>query len=301
MEIKSALITGATGFLGQYIKSELAPSFKLTTVSRHGATLNIDLSKEIPKLPKADMVVHCAGKAHAVPKTASEKAAFFKVNVQGTKNLLAGLTQSLSLPKAFIYISSVAVYGCEAGVLINESQALNATDAYGQSKIEAEQLVQAWCNENKVICSILRLPLLVGAEPPGNLGAMIKGIKKGYYFNIAGGMAKKSMVLAADVAKFLPIVANVGGVYHLTDGYHPNFLELSTVIAKQMKRNKPLNMPLWLAKLMANFGDVLGNIAPVNSKKLSKITSELTFDDQKARTILKWKPMPVLDSFNSNT
>ncbi len=296
--MKQIILTGANGFLGQYIKNELAASYQVTTVSRSNAMINVDLSIETPKLPAVEMVVHCAGKAHAVPKTAKEKADFFKVNVQGTKNLLKGLALSPSLPHAFVYISSVAVYGCEAGVLINENQALNATNPYGQSKIEAEQIVQAWCAQNKVICSILRLPLLVGANPPGNLAAMIKGIQNGYYFNIAGGVAKKSMVLAVDVAKFIPIVANVGGVYHLTDGYHPNFLELSTMIAKQMQKDKPLNMPLWLAKLMANFGDILGSSAPINSKKLSKITSELTFDDQKARTALKWKPMPVLDSFN---
>lgn len=45
--------------------------------------------------------------------------------------------------------------------------------------------------QHNVVCTILRLPLLVGTNPPGNLGAMIKGIARGYYFNIGGGKSKK--------------------------------------------------------------------------------------------------------------
>jgi hypothetical protein len=41
----------------------------------------------------------------------------------------------------------------------------------------------------------LVLPLLVGENPRGNLGVMMRAIDKGYYFNIGGGKARKSMVL----------------------------------------------------------------------------------------------------------
>lgn len=293
------ILTGSSGFLGQYIDKELSKANEVITISRKNAVILINLAKEIPILPTTDIIVHCAGKAHSIPKTEIERQEFFDVNVTGTLNLLMGLDQATNLPKSFIFISSVAVYGCESGLIINENSPLNAIDPYGQSKIEAEQQIQDWCAKNKVICSILRLPLLVGVNPLGNLGAMIKGIKKGYYFNVAGGKAKKSMVLAADVAKLIPIVAPIGGIYNLTDGYHPNFFELSSVIAKQLRKRKPYNIPFLLAKLMATVGDVLGNRVPINSNKLNKITSDLTFDDSKARKLLNWHPFPVLDFFKS--
>ncbi|RZK58385.1 MAG: NAD-dependent epimerase/dehydratase family protein [Pedobacter sp.] len=288
------ILTGASGFLGIYIYNKLAKENDVITVSRAGANISTNLATEIPQLPSANLIVHCAGKAHSVPKTEEEKQAFFDVNLKGTANFLKGLEACAELPKSFVFISTVAVYGCDSGTLINENRPLNAIDPYGLSKIQAEELVQKWCAENNVICTILRLPLLVGKNPPGNLGAMIKGIKKGYYFNIAGGKAKKSMVFANDVAKIIPTVANIGGIYNLTDGYHPSFAELASSIAKTLGKKNIFNLPFWLANIMAKLGDMLGNKAPINSKKLAKITADLTFDDSKAKKELNWKPEPVL-------
>ena len=293
------ILTGASGFLGSHIYNELIEKYEVLTISRSGADLNVDLAKAIPDLPPADLVVHCAGKAHSVPKTEEEKQAFLDVNYTGTANLLKGLELASSLPKSFVFISTVAVYGKESGTMITENHALNASDPYGRSKIQAEKLIQDWCSEKRVVCTILRLPLLVGNNPPGNLGAMIKGITKGYYFNIAGGSAKKSMVLAEDVAKIIPEVAKIGGIFNLTDGYHPTFAELSSFIGKRMGKGSSPNLPFWAASIMAKFGDLLGNKAPINSKKMGKIISDLTFDDSKAKKDLNWNPKPVLTGWNN--
>ncbi len=129
---------------------------------------------------------------------------------------------------------------------------------------------------------------------------MIKGLQKGYYLNIAGGKAKKSMVLADDVAKEILKVAEIGGVYNLTDGFHPSFVELSNQISIQLGVNKPMNMPLLLAKIIAKFGDLLGNKLFFNTSKLNKIVSDLTFDDSKARNAFGWNPTAVLKRFRIN-
>lgn len=293
------LLTGATGFLGNHIYKDLSQSNKIITISRSGADINIDLSKNIINFPDVDLVIHCAGKAHSIPKTELDNQEFFEVNVKGTENLLKSLEFCHILPKYFVFISSVSVYGKEFGIAINEDFPLGAKDPYGISKIEAEAMVTKWCKKNNVICTILRLPLLVGKNPPGNLGAMLKAIDKGYYFNIGGGLAKKSMVLSKDVASFIPIVATVGGIYNLTDGYHPNFDELSLAISK--KNKKLLNLPFFLAKILAKLGDCLGDKVPFNSFKLHKITSNLTFDDAKARNTLNWKPESVIHYLKSNS
>ena len=291
------LLTGASGFLGGSIIKELSSENSLFSLSRNSGDYQFSLENEIPNFNDFfDLVVHVAGKAHFVPKTEFEKKQFYDVNVKGTLNVLKGL-EVFGVPKQFVFISSVSVYGQEQGLNITEDCTLVAKDAYGLSKIEAELLVQKWCNEHNVVCTILRLPLLVGKNPPGNLGAMIKGITKGYYFNIGGGKAKKSMVLAEDVAEFIPIVANRGGVYNLTDGYHPSFFELSSAIARQIKKSAPMNMPLFIAKAIGFMGDFLGSKAPINSLKLKKINADLTFDDSKARSV-GWQPRRVLDWFS---
>jgi nucleoside-diphosphate-sugar epimerase len=291
------LLTGATGFLGKSIQKSLCCN-KIITLSRENAIINFDLSKGIYNgLPKSDIIIHAAGKAHVVPKTELEKQVFFDVNVKGTENLLKGLEQLSVLPRSFVFISSVAVYGLDRGTDISESYNLNAKDPYGLSKVQAEQIVEVWCKENNVICSILRLPLLVGDNPPGNLGAMITAIKKGYYMNVAGGLARKSMVLAEDVAGIISKVAYVGGIYNLTDGFHPNFSELSAHIAQQLNKRKAYNLPSWFVGCLAKTGDLMGSKFPFNSYKLSKMQSDLTFDDSKAREILGWNPNRVLDVF----
>lgn len=287
------LLTGASGFLGNYINNSFVSIVNVFTLGR----INCDLTHSIPLLPDVNIVIHAAGKAHSVPKNSLEKQAFFDVNFKGTQNLLQGLEESQSLLKAFVFISTVAVYGRESGVNISEDAPLLAKDPYGLSKIQAEQLVIEWCKKNNVICTILRLPLLVGANPPGNLGAMIKGIKKGYYFNIAGGRAQKSMVLASDVAQCILKVSEIGGIYNLTDGYHPTFNELSRTISLQLGRKFVPNMPLVFAKVLAKIGDLIGEKFPINSSKLAKIMAPLTFDDSKARNAFGWNPSPVLEEF----
>jgi nucleoside-diphosphate-sugar epimerase len=293
------LITGASGFLGKAILLELAfQKMQFITVGRQPINhICCDLSLSIPDIngENIDLVIHAAGKAHTYPKSRAEQQSIFDCNVFGTQNLLSGLEKMAQLPKYFVFVSSVAVYGQEAGVGITEQETLKATDPYGLSKVQAEELIASWCKNNNIIFTILRLPLLVGENPPGNLGAMIRGIHKGYYFNIGGGKSKRSMVLIKDVANFIPRIALLGGIYHLTDGEHPSFRELSLAIAKK----KILNLPIMLAKILGYLGDFIGSKAPISSIKVKKITNDLTFDDSKARK-LGWKSNPVLDYLKNN-
>ena len=291
------LLTGSNGFLGKvFLKVLHEKSFK--TLSRSSSDYNLDISNQIPEFKdKFEIVIHAAGKAHSIDYTNEQSLEFYNVNVLGTINLLEGLIKS-NLPKQFIFISTVSVYGLIEGENINEESPLLAVDPYGKSKIEAESIIRKWCENHNIVCTILRLPLVVSENPPGNLRSMIHAIRNNFYFNISDGVARKSMVLASDVAKFILKAAEVGGTYNLTDGYHPNFNELSNCIALQMGKKFVPNMPLFVAKFLATIGDILGSKFPINSDKLNKITSTLTFDDTKARLAFGWKPSPVLKGFN---
>ncbi len=295
------LVTGANGFLGSTIVKGIDSIHIIKKLSQTTGDYQLSLDNQIPNfIHKFNLVIHAAGKAHSIPQTEQEKQSFYNVNVLGTKNLLKGLDDA-GVPEQFVFISSVSVYGKEFGENIDEDYPLLAKDAYGLSKIEAEKLIIEWCHKRNVIFTILRLPLLVGENPPGNLGAMLRAIDRGYYFNIGGGKARKSMVLAQDVASIIPVVAPKGGIYNLTDGFHPSFDELSFAITLSKSKRIPLNLPLFLAKLMGFFGDFLGEKAPINSLKLKKITSDLTFDDSKARSSLNWNPQSVLEYLKTNT
>lgn len=292
------LLTGSNGFLGKYLINYFS-KFNLTTLGFSNKNdIQVDIRRPISITNNFDLVIHAAGLAHKSPKNIKEENEFYNVNFYGTLNLLKSL--EYHLPKQFVYISSVSVYGLTKGNLIDENVPLLAEDSYGKSKLLAENAIYDWCKKFNVTCTILRLPLLIGVEPPGNLCSMIKGIKNGYYFNIEGGNVQKSMVLASDVAKYILSAARVGGIYNLTDGYHPTFGELSQLIASQLGKKISPNISFQFANIFAIIGNILGPNFPINSSKLLKITSTLTFDDSKARSAFGWCPTNVLVGFKLN-
>ncbi|MCW0484746.1 NAD-dependent epimerase/dehydratase family protein [Gaoshiqia sediminis] len=296
--MNNILFTGATGFLGENTLPVLQQhGFKVTTLGLAGSDVVCDLSREVPVLPTSyPVVLHAAGKAHVVPKTPEEEKQFFEINLQGTKNLCAGLEQS-GVPKAFVFISTVAVYGTEQGENIEETHPLNGDSPYAKSKIEAERFLTDWCRTNGVILTVLRPSLIAGKNPPGNLGAMIRGIETGRYVGIGGSKARKSVLMAGDIARLVPLVMEKGGVYNVCDSVHPSFGELEQLIAAQLGKSRPVNIPYVFAKMLALVGDLLGAKAPINSPKLDKITQSLTFSNEKARRELGWDPLNVLDHF----
>ena len=292
------LFTGASGFLGNNIIHLLNGTYNIISVGLSPQdTYLVDIATDIPTFTDAfDVVFHAAGKAHSVPKTEAEERLFFDVNLQGTKNLCTALERS-GIPKAFIFISTVAVYGCDSGENITEEHPLNGTTPYALSKIKAEKYLQGWCAMHNVKLSILRPSLIAGPNPPGNLGAMIHGIKNGKYLSIAGGKARKSVLMVQDIANLLPMLIEKGGIYNVCDSYQPSFRELEMVICKQLNKKLPLSIPYWFAKSMAVLGDCFGENTPINSLKLRKITHSLTLSNEKAMRELGWKPMNVLENF----
>ena len=292
------LFTGASGFLGSNIIQLLNGAYNIISIGLSPQdTYLVDIATDIPTFTDAfDVVFHAAGKAHSVPKTEAEKRLFFDVNLQGTKNLCTALEQS-GIPKSFIFISTVAVYGCDSGENITEEYPLNGTTPYALSKIKAEKYLEEWCAMHNVKLSILRPSLIAGPNPPGNLGAMIHGIKSGKYLSIAGGKAQKSVLMVQDIANLVPLLIEKGGIYNVCDSYQPSFRELEMVICKQLNKKLPLSIPYWFAKSMAILGDCLGENTPINSLKLRKITNSLTFSNEKAMRELGWKPMNVLGNF----
>lgn len=296
--MRDLLLTGASGFLGVNLKPLLHSNYDIVTlgVSSHDEII-CNIAQKVPKLQsRYDIVLHAAGKAHVIPKAKEEAQAFFDVNLQGTINLCKGL-EKVGVPKAFIFVSTVAVYGCENGENIDESHPLNGSSPYALSKRRAEEFLLEWAKKHGVILSIIRPSLIAGPKPPGNLGAMIQGIKTGRYLSIAGGRARKSVLMVQDIANLVPLLAEKGGIYNVCDSEQPTFRDLELTIAQQLGKSQPMNIPYSVAKGLALIGDCMGKFAPINSSKLSKITNSLTFSNEKARRELGWEPLDVLTHF----
>ena len=292
------LFTGGTGFLGYNCRQILNEHYEVTTCGITEADdIQANLAKEVPGLPERyDVVLHACGKAHVVPKTEEEKQQFYDINYQGTVNLCKGL-ENVGIPKSLVFISTASVYGITSGEMVTEDIPLKADTPYGKSKVMAEEYLQKWCAENHVILTILRPSLMAGKKAPGNLGAMVNGIRKGYYVNIGGGNARKSLMMAEDIANLVILAEDKGGVYNVCDDTHPSYKELSVLISKQLGKRMPRSIPYWMAWCLAKVGDCLGKKAPINSYRLEKLTTPCTFSNEKAKNILGWKPKSVLETF----
>jgi nucleoside-diphosphate-sugar epimerase len=295
------LLTGASGFLGRVIYAKLQEKHKVISIGRTDFdNIRIKDLVDISGLPaleeKVKFVFHVAGLAHISPKNEVGKKAFNHINYEGTKNLCSWIDNWLEKPESFVFISSVSVYGVDYGKEINETNQLNGNTPYAKSKIKAEQFLIEWGKKNGIKVLILRLPLLIGANPPGNLGKMISAIKRGMYFSIGGGKARKSMVLADDVADLVNNCPKVDGAFNLTDGYHPTFTEVESVISSQLNRSKPFKLPIAFANILGKIGDLLP-FFPINTNTVNKMVNDLTFSDLKARQQLAWKPSSVIENW----
>lgn len=300
------LVTGGSGFLGRHLVAGLHEAgVEVTALGRgeqeFSGWIRADLTRpETLQLGRRPYhaVVHAAGLAHIAPRSREDSQRFFAVNARGTQHLLAALDRLPQAPEGFVLISTVAVYGRTAGELLNESTPAEAKDPYGASKIETERLVREWADARGVCCAVLRLPLVFGEDPPGNLGALSSAIRRRRYAGIRPGTARRSIVWARNVAGIIPRAAKTSGIYHLTDGEHPTLRQLELAYAAKYGVSAPPSLPRAAARLVAWAGDpltaLLGDRVPLNSRRFEKMTCTLTFSDDLARARLGWNPDRVL-------
>ncbi len=292
------LITGASGFIGSRIAAFFKPE-ELFTLGRTSVEpfthIKADLRESIEAIPNnVKTVIHVAGLAHVKNDGPKTHRRMFQTNAKGTQHLLAALPDSL---ETFILISTVAVYGQVKGSNLDETTECRPTTAYAMSKFQAEEACRNYFQAKETKLIILRLPLVIGANAPGNFGSMVAALKRHRYLGVGSGQSQRSMVWVDDVAKLVHSLTGTEGVFNLTDDDHLSFLQLETVICQALNRNRPLRLPLFIAKGLGLLGDGIGHLLktvfPINSHLIEKMTSNLTFDNDKAKKAFDWSPTPA--------
>jgi nucleoside-diphosphate-sugar epimerase len=291
-----AIVTGAGGFIGRHVVGALAQS-GWQVFESHFDLLGTTPDYLFPK--RATLLIHLAGLAHRIPRDREDGLQFHHVNVEGTGRLLHTLDERETEVEGLLLASSVAVYGRRTGVHLTEETPTEGEDPYGVSKRLAELCAQEWAERRRVPVTVLRLPLVIGANAPGSFGRMVDAIRGGRYLGVGAGSARRSMVLAEDVALLAARHRLDGGVFHLTDGHDPSMAELEASLCGHFGRRPPHRLPMHLAQGAARLGDVgervLNRSVPFDSRALATMTATLTFDDSRARRALGWKPRAVLD------
>lgn len=206
------LVTGASGFIGREIVSELSSlSSLICEIIKVASKENKDIDfykiniadesdvKSLESLIKVDAVIHSAGLAHQFGETSRED--FYEVNVKGTQNI-CNLAVKLKAGH-FILISSVSVYGKseKSKQGIDESFVCQPEGFYAESKFEAEKTVREICEKNKLALTILRPATVIGEGDVGNVARLIEAIDKKKFIWIGRGENSKSLIYKKDVAK----------------------------------------------------------------------------------------------------
>ena len=295
----TAILTGATGFLGKVIFGVIKDKYDVITIGRQGCDFNFDISSKftLDLIKNPSLVVHCAGLAHK--KFSDEE--FYSVNYDGTKNLLDSLDNANCTPQRAVFISTVAVYGRTEGVDILEIDNTKPENAYGASKLKAEQFFSTWAITNDIDYLILRLPLVIGSNPKGNLKKMISAINNKFYIRVKNKPTFKSVVLASDVAMLIRDWNGTSGVYNLSNLKPISISQIETALMKRLKTKFLLSIKYDHLSFILSIVD--GLIKPFSAFRLmpygEKLTKSLTFSSNKASKELGWKCSDIL-SFIEN-
>ena len=134
------LLTGANGFVGQYVQAAL-PCVPLPDELdlRDGAALTAAIAAIRP-----DTVLHLAAQSF-VPAAFENPRETFDINLYGTLNLLEAL-QAAEFRGRMIFVGSGDTYGqvSEAALPVREDHPLHPRNPYAVSKVAAEALCYQW-------------------------------------------------------------------------------------------------------------------------------------------------------------
>jgi nucleoside-diphosphate-sugar epimerase len=144
-------------------------------------------------------VFHAAGVIH--PQGATRE--LFDVNVGGTQLVLdrarrAGATR-------FLHVSSNSPFGANPSPTdrFTEDSPVHPYMGYGQSKLEAEQLVQRSNDRGDLATVILRPPWFYGPYQPARQTQFFAAVRKGRFPIVGSGAQQRSMVFTGNLVEGL--------------------------------------------------------------------------------------------------
>ena len=272
------LVTGASGFIGSFIVEEaLKQGMETWAAVRPSSSrkylqdkrihfINLDLSSK-EELMKAlaghefDYVVHAAGATKCL-----HADDFYRVNTDGTKNLVGALI-ALKMPiKRFVFISSLSVFGAikeeQPYQEITEHDTPHPNTAYGKSKWEAEQYLDSLGIQFPYI--ILR-PTGVYGPKEKDYFLMMKSIKQHVDFAVGFKRQDITFVYVQDVvqAVFLALDHGMNGrKYFLSDGEVYQSTTFSDLIREELGHPWMLRIkaPIWGLHIITFIGEHIGRL-----------------------------------------
>jgi nucleoside-diphosphate-sugar epimerase len=304
MSQQRVLITGASGFVGRALCSEvLASGVAVRGVTRAPCNLplgvdnvvvsSIDGSTDwLDVLADCEVVVHLAARVHMIQEaTADPLVEFRRVNVQGTLNLAWHAAKKGV--RRFVFVSSIGVNGAETFDEPFSVQDVAAPHSpYAVSKYEAELGLEALAAETCMEVVIIRPPLVYGRNAPANFGSLMRWLRRGVPLPLGAIQNQRSLVALDNLVDLMvtclthPAAANQ--TFLVSDGEDVSTTELLRRMGQAMGKPARL-MPVpasWLKLAATMVGKP--NVA-------QRLCGSLQVDIEKTRRLLDWTPPISLD------
>ena len=222
----------------------------------------------------------------------SPHSLYYEVNINGTRNVLdamdrRGITN-------MIFISSAAVYGLNK----KNPDELFPPDPfshYGKSKLQAEQLLQAWYHqdaENRSL-TIIRPSVAFGENNKGNVHNLLRQIASGRFLMVGRGKNRKSMAYVCNVAAFIKFCyethSKAFNIYNYTDKPDLTMNELVAQAEESLSRKiSRLRLPYWMGLSGGYCFDFLTWITgikfSINSVRIKKFCATTQYDATRAHS-----------------
>lgn len=290
------LVTGANGFIGRALCQTLAArDIAVRAAVRSPASLPAEVrtvgeigpSTEWRRLlAHVDTVVHLAGRAHVIRDTAADPLATYRsVNVAATARL-ARECVAARVPR-LVFVSSIKVNGERSfGVPFTELDPPEPADAYGVSKLEAEQELRAVAEASDLELVVVRPCLVYGPGVRGNLARLLRAIARGLPMPFGAVRNQRSMVGLANLCDLLARCATdpraAGETFLAADGKDLSTPQLIRWLADGL--NRPARLvsvpPAWLEFAARVTGA---------SDAYERLCGSLEVDSSKVRRVLEWQ------------
>lgn len=310
------LVTGATGFVGRHLCSELVKRGFLVrgTYRNRRPDLKevewVDIGNIGPEtdwtsaLTGVTHVIHLAALAHQVGvENEGIHRAFQRINVEGTRGLLKAVA-SIRLPGRFCHVSSSGVVCAITDDLITEDSSCRPDNIYGQSKLQAEQLVQALLRPSGSHWAIIRPTLVYGPGNPGNMARLLRLIRFGVPLPLGGIRNRRSFVFVGNLVDALIRCLDHPGaedeILTISDGINvstPDLVRMIGLVSGQ--RVRIFRFPMMLLRLLARCGDVpkaiFGRSVGLDSYSLDRLTGSHAVDARRTFEKLRWQPPHTME------
>lgn len=303
------LVSGATGFVGNAVVQallatgqpvvaavrQLPSSTPLQHTNLHSYAVGKvnNQTDWQPSLQGVHTVVHCAAQAHVMRDYAADVlAAYREVNVAGTLHLAQ--QAAVAGVQRFVFISSIGVNGNQSATPFTEAHAPRPHDAYGVSKLEAEQALMTVASQTSMEVVIIRAPLVYGPAAPGNFAKLVRWVQSGVPLPLGAVHNQRSLVALDNLVSFVLLCADrkrspqaANQVFLVADDEDVSTTTLLRKVAEAAGLpSRLLPVPPWLLRAGAS---LLGKRAVAE-----RLLGNLQVDATKARTLLGWRPVVTM-------